>query len=104
MSRPTSSHDISGISNHITSLSHLAKQIQSAAGEAWDRRFEYKEVFSLLLYWEDDDLKVAPEVESLEVTLRDVYNYNTETWKIPSKRPDWDIKERLIRFLRANDA
>jgi hypothetical protein len=104
VSRPMSSHDISGISNHIPSLSHLAEQIQSATAEAWDRRCEYKQVFSLLLHWEDDDLKVAPEVESLGATLRDVYNYKTETWKIPSKRPDWDIKERLIRFLRANDA
>ncbi|KAK0717446.1 hypothetical protein B0T26DRAFT_751504 [Lasiosphaeria miniovina] len=96
-------HDISAISNHITSLSHVAKQIQSVTPEAWDRRFEYEDVFSLLLYWEDDDLKVAPEVESLGATLRDIYHYKTETWKIPSKRPDWDIKERLIRFLRAND-
>lgn len=101
---PAPSHDVSHVPNHISSLDHVAKQIHAAATEAWDRRFSYHNVFALLLYWDDDDLDVAPEVVALESTLRHVYHYTTETWKIPTIKPDWDIKERLIRFLRANDA
>ncbi|KAK4455240.1 guanine nucleotide exchange factor subunit rich, partial [Podospora aff. communis PSN243] len=99
-----STHDISRVPNHISTLDHVAKQIHSAAAEAWDRRFQYKNVFALLLHWQDDDLQVAPEVAALASTFRNVYHYATETWRIPTLKPDWDIKERLIRFLRANDA
>ncbi|KXX74164.1 Guanine nucleotide exchange factor subunit Rich [Madurella mycetomatis] len=97
-------HDISHVPDHISSIQQVAKQIEVAAREAWDRRFRYKDAFVMLLNWEDDDLDVAPEVANLEATFRDVYHYKTEIWKIPTKKPDWDIKERLIRFLKNNDA
>ncbi|KAK1760077.1 hypothetical protein QBC47DRAFT_349 [Echria macrotheca] len=101
---PFSTHDISGVPYHISTLNQVAKQICTAATEAWNRGFHYKNVTALLLYWEEDDLEVAQEAAALSATFQVVYHYNTETWKIPSVKPDWDIKERLIRFLRANDA
>ena len=59
---PPPTHDISRVPDHIPSLSHVAKQIQAAAAEAWDRRFQYNNVFALFLYWEDDNLQVAPRL------------------------------------------
>jgi hypothetical protein len=97
-------HDISLVPYHTSNITNVAKQIEAAASEAWNRRFTYKAAYALLLYWEDDDLNVAPEVASLEATFREIYRYSTEIWKIGSKKPGLELKERLIKFLKENDA
>jgi hypothetical protein len=97
-------HDLSNVSYHLPNIDITAKQILAAATEAWDRRFRYNNVFALLMYWEDDDLNVAPEVAALKATLSQVYHYKVETWKIPTKMPCWQLTKRLIEFLTLNDA
>ena len=86
------------------SMSMIAKQIQVAASEAWDCRFRYHDVFVLLLAWEEDEKSTSPEFAHLEETFRCVYHYKTEVWKIPTRSPERDIKERLLSFLNVNDA
>jgi len=102
VSLPT--HDLSNVSYHLSNIDITAKRILAAATEAWDRRFRYNNVFALLMYWEDDDLNVAPEVAALKATLSQVYHYKVETWKIPTKMPCWQLTKRLIDFLTLNDA
>jgi hypothetical protein len=86
------------------SMSTIAKQIQVAASEAWDCRFRYHDVFVLLLAWEEDEKSTSPEFAHLEETFRCVYHYKTEVWKMPTRSPERDIKERLLSFLSVNDA
>jgi hypothetical protein len=104
ISKSPSTHDISHVPYHLSSIETVAKQMQAAVSEAWNRRFCYNAVFALLLYWEDDDLEVEPEITKLGATFREIYHYNTEIWKIGSDKPGLELKERLIHFLKQNDA
>jgi len=97
-------HDISFVPYHAPDIATVTKQIAAATREAWNRRFSYSAVYALMLYWEEDDLNVAPEVASLEATFREIYRYSTQIWKIGSKKPGLELKERLITFLKENDA
>ncbi|KAK3370005.1 hypothetical protein B0H63DRAFT_485916 [Podospora didyma] len=85
-------------------LHQVSKRIHTAASRDWDHRFQYRRVHALLLYWEDDDLNVAPEVASLASTFREIYHYYTKIWTIKSERPSLDLTSKLIQFLRDNDA
>jgi hypothetical protein len=97
-------HDTSHVPHHLRSLDDFAQQLNSAVLEAWDYRLRYKTVYAILLMWGDDDLNVASEVSMLEETLRVDYRYETAIWKIPSEKPGWEIKTKLIYFLREKDA
>ena len=100
----SSTHDISNVPHHIANLHTLAERMQAATQEAWSRRFEpYNAVHVLLLYWEDDDLGVVDEVKGLESTFRDVYNYNTEIWRIGDTKPDRSLKIKLGKFCEDYD-
>jgi len=83
----------------------MAERMQAATQEAWSRRSEpYIAVRVLLLYWEDDDLGVIKEVEGLESTFRDIYNYDTEIWKIGGSKPDRSLKVKLGKFCEDYDS
>lgn len=99
----STTHDTSYVPYHVRQVDDFAKQVNAAVTEAWDYRFRYNAVHALLLMWEDDDLNVASEVSGLEDTLRNDYRYETSIWKIPSEKPGWKIKAKLIEFLQKND-
>lgn len=43
-------------------------------------------MIALLIYWEDDDLNVKPEVDDLREVLETTYRFKTDTVLIPSAK------------------
>jgi len=57
-----------------------------------------------LVRWEEDDLGVAKEIEGLELMLRDTYNFEVDTFAIPSaKRGYLDLVDRIRLLLKKYD-
>ena len=63
----------------------------------------YKNVFALLLRWQDDDLGTAKEIDNLELLLQDTYQYQTERYVIPSKDPRIHLEGKLNDFKNTHD-
>ena len=82
-------HDISNAAYHVKDVKALGKILTDAGNAAFPNRgrSRYKEAHVLLLSWEDDDLGVFEEVTELQDVFRHYYRFETEEWKIPSKRP-----------------
>ncbi|CAG8953290.1 hypothetical protein HYFRA_00003497 [Hymenoscyphus fraxineus] len=68
-----------------TDFESFARHLQDAAMliYAQANRSPYTSASVLLLRWEDD-LSVEPDLASLEKAFREIFNYRTETWSIPS--------------------
>ncbi|KAG9248593.1 hypothetical protein BJ878DRAFT_572243 [Calycina marina] len=68
-----------------TEFESFARHLQDAAMllYAQANRSPYRTVSVLLLRWEDD-LSVEEDVQDLEKIFREQYNYQTESWCIPS--------------------
>lgn len=94
-------HDISNVSYHVKDVEALGKVLTSAAEAAFPNRgvSRYKEVHALLLSWEDDNLGVVDEVTELEDVFRNCYRFETEAWKIPSKRSHNSLAAKIIAFV-----
>ncbi|KAI4197743.1 MAG: hypothetical protein LQ350_005718 [Teloschistes chrysophthalmus] len=101
MSKIARTHDISLIDYHVTDVETLGKVLNNAIAAACPRSGEprYKEVYVLLLSWEEDDLGVDAEIDDLEVVFRDIYGYNTGRWKIPSSTSHNALVFRLMQSL-----
>jgi hypothetical protein len=56
-----------------------------------------------MLSWEDDDLRVEPELEGLQHVFNQMFNFQVHKYKIPSKKPDKELKGRMYEFLK-NDS
>lgn len=68
-----------------TDFESFARHLQDAAMliYAQANRSPYTSASVLLLRWEDD-MSVEPDLASLEKAFREIFNYRTETWSIPS--------------------
>lgn len=99
-------HDISNASYHVKDVKALGKVLTEAGHAAFPNRgrSRYKEAHVLLLSWEDDDLGVIDEVNDLQDVFRQTYNYETEVWKIPSKRAHNSLATRIVQFVADHDA
>ena len=63
--------------------------------------YRYKEVHTLLLSWEDDDLGVVDEVLELKSVFRDDYDFDTvRLWVIPRHRPYSKLEDELYQFRK----
>lgn len=60
----------------------------------------YKNVSVLLLHWQSDDLFVLPELEDLEKIFREVYNYETEVFPIPSESSHLDLMMKICSMIK----
>ncbi|EAQ88798.1 hypothetical protein CHGG_05417 [Chaetomium globosum CBS 148.51] len=81
-------------------LSHLT----DAVSAAWPDRFStrYRKVKVLLMTWDKDDLGVETEVRNLESVFRGLYHYDTEYWKIPSRRSAVEVSRKVADLVDAH--
>ncbi|KAL8645746.1 MAG: hypothetical protein Q9226_007162 [Calogaya cf. arnoldii] len=95
-------HDISLIDYHVKDVESLGKVLNDAAAAAFPRSgsSRYRDVYVLLLSWEDDDLGVVGEIDDLEAVFRDIYRYRVERWKIPSTTSHNSLVDRIMHALR----
>jgi len=98
-------HDVSLAEEHITSIKHLAADLEEAVKAVWPRRqgIRYTQVHVLLIRWEDDDLGVLSEIQELKHVFKDIYNYNVETYDIPNTRPQRTLNQRIQEFLQYDE-
>lgn len=59
---------------------------------------------ALLLHWKSDDLFVLPELEDLEQCLRVDYNFETETYPIPSDNSHLELMLRIGRLIKEHES
>ena len=94
-------HDISNTPFHVRDIKALGEVLTNAAEAAFPNRgvSRYKEVHTLLLSWEDDNLGVADEIDELGDVFRNLYSFDVEEWKIPSKRSHNSLAAKVLGFL-----
>ncbi|KAI4259984.1 MAG: hypothetical protein L6R42_004264 [Xanthoria sp. 1 TBL-2021] len=99
-------HDLSFIDNHIKDPKALGEILNRALVGAFPKagRSRYCDVHVLLLSWEDDDLRVASEINDLDDLFRDIYRYSTNQWRIPSTKSHNALARRIIRSLDEAEA
>lgn len=64
------------------------------------RVHRYAAVNVLLLTWKDDDIGVAAEVEKLEYMFRDVFNFQTWKYQIPSEGSAATLNAFIAQAIR----
>ena len=60
----------------------------------------YTSAYALLLYWGDDDLGVASEATSLKRVFEEQYNFETDTYLIPSIDAEQLLVQRIFEFRK----
>ncbi|KAA8911285.1 kinase-like domain-containing protein [Sphaerosporella brunnea] len=66
----------------------------------WQTGSEYEKVTALLLYWEEDDLNVVPEVDKLRTLFEQEFNFSTATVILPSISPRAELQYELAAFVK----
>ena len=91
---------MSNTAYRVKDVKALGKILTDAGNAAFPnrRRSRYEEAHVLLLSWKDDDLRVVEEVSELQDVFRHRYHYETEEWKIPSKRPHNTLATKILQF------
>ncbi|RYP32240.1 hypothetical protein DL767_005291 [Monosporascus sp. MG133] len=100
---PSATHDISRVNFHIKHLPDFARTLEDSAARAFPNRGHsqrYKKVHALLLHWRCDDLFVLPELEDLETCFREEYNFETETFSIPSDNAHLDLMLKIGAMIK----
>ncbi|KAG0645504.1 hypothetical protein D0Z07_8738 [Hyphodiscus hymeniophilus] len=94
-------HDISLTGAHVPSIDQVAADINYAVQAVWPKRHEirYSKAQVLLLSWEDDDLGVKEEIIDLRHVFENFYRFDVEEHKIPSEKPDKNVKRKVLEFL-----
>lgn len=84
----------------MTDEEAIVLDFRENTGNYWETHSDYDRVTALLIYWEEDDLNVAPEVEGLRDLLEGGFGFSTSTFKIPSKNSRIQLQCELSIFLR----
>ncbi|KAL2158162.1 hypothetical protein VTH06DRAFT_4730 [Thermothelomyces fergusii] len=94
-------HDTSSAGFHMADFSSFLSYLSDAVTAAWPDRFatRYRKVKVLLMSWERDDLGVEPEARKLEAVFRGLYHYDTEFWKIPSRRSAVELSRKVADLV-----
>ena len=80
------------------------------ANEAFNGAFpkttspRYTSAYALLLYWSEDDLGVATEAACLQRVFEDEYNFETNTYLIPSIDSEQLLVQRIFEFRKKHAA
>lgn len=100
----TTTHDTSSAGFHMADFSSFLSHLTDAVSAAWPDRFatRYRKVKVLLMTWEKDDLGVETEVRNLESVFRGLYHYDTEYWKIPSRRSAVEVSRKVADLVDAH--
>lgn len=97
----TTTHDASLAGFHMADFSSFLSHLTDAVTAAWPDRFtmRYRKVKVLLMSWDRDDLEVEPEARKLESVFRGLYHYDTEYWKIPSRRSAVELSRKVADLV-----
>jgi len=63
----------------------------------------YTSINVLLVFWEDDDLRVWDEVDQLEKVFRIDYGTTTKTFKIPAEGSAIALDNEIVRLQENED-
>ncbi|KAL9107905.1 MAG: hypothetical protein Q9227_007227 [Pyrenula ochraceoflavens] len=80
------------------------KDFHTVANDAFHGAFpvsnspRYSKGVVLLLQWEDDDLGVGKQLSQLKDVFENAYRFETESFLIPSQRPDAKLSQRVYDF------
>ena len=82
-------------------MEQLVTDLNDAMQAAWPKRgqIRYSRVLVLLLSWEDDDLGVRTEINSLQNVFRERYHFEVTTFEIPSLKPNMEIHKCVMKYL-----
>ncbi|KAL2043780.1 hypothetical protein N7G274_003299 [Stereocaulon virgatum] len=100
-------HDTTMAPYHIEDLATFGEWLNNATAAAFPRvpsSSRYREVYALLLSWEEDNLGIIGEIRQLDDVLKDVYHYETGQWKIPNTRSHNSLASRLTTFLNEHES
>jgi len=86
-----------GPRKHISSLRHFLHDLSAALkGIFPNTKSTYNRVHVMLISWGPNDvLGTSLEVKDLQATFRDLYNFSTETYTIPSERSQRALMTKL---------
>jgi len=84
----------------MTEEQAIINDFEERTRESWTSLADYDTVTALLLYWEEDDLNVKPEVVKLECLLKDDFGFSTTTALIPSENPKAELQYQLAAFVK----
>jgi hypothetical protein len=85
----------------VPNIKQLGADLNDAIQAAWPKRDEirYSRVFVLLLSWEDDDLGVWTEIDSLQKVFEDMYHFAVTRFEIPSLKSNMEVHKCIMSFL-----
>lgn len=94
-------HDISLIDYHIKDLKTFCEILKKAISGAFPNKGKprYREAHVLLLSWEGDNLGTISEVTELRNVFSNIYNFQTEEWKIPSGKSHYSLTMKIGKFI-----
>lgn len=104
MSTPSTTHDTASAGFHIADFSSFLALLTDAVSAAWPDRVptRYRKVRVLLLSWEKDDADFDAEIRPLESVFAGLYHYDTECWKIPSRRSAFELSRKIADLVDAD--
>ncbi|KAK4176795.1 hypothetical protein QBC36DRAFT_300835 [Triangularia setosa] len=94
-------HDTTAAGYHIADFPTFLSHLTDAVSAAWSDRLStrYRKVKVLLMSWEQDDLGVDDEVKPLASVFRGLYHYDTEIWKIPTRRATVEFSKKVTNLV-----
>ena len=78
----------------------IVSDFQQTTRDYWITYEDYSNVNAILLCWEDDDLKVWPEVERLQELFEKDFRFKTRIYRIPSENPSARLQYELAFFVK----
>jgi hypothetical protein len=102
-SPPPKPEEIDQWRSHVK-LREFREQLQTITDASFPNTTtsRYKNVYVLILKWEDEDpnLPVSFETSRLENVFRNVYHFQTEAWDIPDKDCHDKVNQKILDFKR----
>lgn len=85
---------------HLDSYSVFQERANNAFKGAFPKSTppRYVKTFVLLLRWEHDDLRVAPEISRLKEVFETCYRFGCETWNIPTSQAEDALVQKILQF------
>lgn len=78
----------------------IVEDFQQITRDYWVTHQDYNSVNAILLCWEDDDLKVRPEVDRLQELFEKDLKFTTRIYPIPSESPSAQLQYELAIFVK----
>lgn len=103
---PPTPDDIDRWQYHIN-LQEFGHELQSAAKAVFPNttRSRYTRVLVLMMCWDDEDpqLPVSLEISRLFRVFKEIYNFETEIWKIPDANCHAKVTQKILNFVGDDD-